>query len=121
MTGNAGTAGTLTHHHARWAWIWLALTPLGVLGGLVVLVMTFNVLGVDWTNPDQAAWWENAVATLAALVPIATPPALGLFTGLRAMHDGSTSGRVAAYIAGALLAVLVGWILWTVVVFESAA
>lgn len=115
--------------HTRWAWIGVLLTPVGVLLALGLGVLIGNLLGLleggepvgTWS--ESVPWYTGDDAVKVALMIIPSwllslvAPAFGLWHGVRASRSGSRSGKVAAVIAGVLLALFVGWGLVALLLF----
>ena len=115
--------------HTRWAWVGVLLTPVGVLLALGLGVLIGNLVGLleggepvgTWS--ESVPWYTGDDALTVALMIIPSwllslvAPAFGLWHGVRASRSGSRSGKVAAVIAGVLLALFVGWGLIALVLF----
>lgn len=107
--------------HTRWAWVGVLLTPVGVLLALGVGVLIGSLVGLlEGGEPvgtwgDSVPWYTGDDAVKVALMIIPSwllslvAPAFGLWHGVRSSRSGSRSGKVAAVIAGVLLALLVGF------------
>jgi hypothetical protein len=94
---------------------------LGVLiGSLVGLLEGSEVVG---TWEDSVPWYTGDDSLKVALMIIPSwllslvAPAFGLWHGVRSSRSGSRSGKVAAAVAGVLLAVLVGYGLMGLLLF----
>ena len=115
--------------HTRWAWVGVLLTPVGVLLALGLGVLIGNLVGLleggepvgTWS--ESVPWYTGDDALKVALTIIPSwllslvAPAFGLWHGVRASRSGSRSGKVAAVIAGVLLALFVGWGLVALLLF----
>lgn len=107
--------------HTRWAWVGVLLTPVGMLLALGLGVLIGSLVGLleggepvgTWS--ESVPWYTGDDALKVALMIIPSwllslvAPAFGLWHGVRSSRSGSRSGKVAAVIAGVLLALLVGW------------
>ena len=107
--------------HTRWAWVGVLLTPVGVLLALGLSVLIGNLVGLleggepvgTWS--ESVPWYTGDDAVKVALMIIPSwllslvAPAFGLWHGVRSSRSGNRSGKVAAVIAGVLLALFVAF------------
>ncbi len=106
------TGGSVASHReqsrwSRWAWVAVALTPVGVLLALVVSFVVAGLLDVDLFESSSLTFGENTLAYGPASLVSLIAPVAGLVFGIRAAREGSRSGLVAAVVAGlALVAVI---------------
>lgn len=103
------------------AWVWLLLTPVGLLVSILTSVIVYGLLDEDWSNPELASWGENALVAIVAFVPLAAGPALAAWTVRDPRDRRSTAGRAVVPVAGLVIAALFVYTVWTIVTFDSAA
>jgi hypothetical protein len=92
---------------ARRAWIALALSPVGLLAGLVVMYIVAALMGViiEPADGQHASLAQRVVILGISGLVWLVAPAVGFVRARRAATGGSRSGRV-ALVASILLLVL---------------
>lgn len=87
---------------ARWAWVAIIATPIGLALGVVVMFLVAAALDVDLFEAGSYTGWENLLMVGPAVLIWMTPPITGTVLGVRSAREGSRAGLVAA-VVGALL------------------
>lgn len=118
VTPRAAGRGLRPDHKA---WVWLLLTPAGLLVSIAVSMVVYGLLDEDWSSPELASWGENALVALVAFVPLAAGPALAAWTVRDPRDRRSSAGRAVVPVSGVLVAALFVHTAWTIVAFDSAA
>ena len=92
--------------HTLLAWLGVALSPIWVASGFVVMTMIAGLLGLHAGADGSYATWDNAVMTVIATLVTAAGLTVAARLGVRAGHEGSAWGIGAAVTACILLAFL---------------
>lgn len=100
---------------ARWAWVAVAFSPLGVIVAVAVMFGIANIVGVDLWSTEPLTAAESAEIVGPTMVVGFACPALGVVLGVRSARSGNRSGLVAAIVAAAMLLPLATWWLLTAI------
>ena len=102
-TQPTGTHRGPAERHLRLAWVFVALTVPAFVGAMVLGEGLLSALG--YSSDDTSVPFDVVVrAAGPALLLMVTPPALAVWYGLRARHEGSPKGFIPA-VAGATIVV----------------
>ena len=94
-----------------WAWICVALIPVGFVVGLAAYAVVALITGVEMFPADESqapTFTEELRAVTAGLLASVVAPAAAIILGVRAARAGRRAGTIAVLVAVALVVAVVG-------------
>jgi hypothetical protein len=95
---------TKGRRYLRWAWIFVAVTPIAFAAGILVGEGLLASQGRESNDTGSLPLGVVLRAALPALLVTLTPPALAVFFGFAARRHGDPRGAVPAWIGVAVIA-----------------